>query len=367
MQIDQTKQALTWLKEKVFPLWIEKGVDSTSGAFVENISFDGMPLTNPRRALVQARQIYSFVEALKLNILDMDTVVPLLETAVGNLIRRYSLPSGAFIHSVNVDGTASNQDVDLYTQAFVLFGLAQAYDVLRADDIKHAALKLLKYLNTERNLKHGGFSEIKNSIHLFQSNPHMHLFEAAIVWAKIDTDPKWRTLAIELYKLCTDKFIDSKAGYLAEHFDETWQPLLEGGHFVFEPGHHYEWAWLMIQFEKVTTIKVVDQPRRLFNLAEKFGVTANRELAVDEVLSSGQVKKASSRFWPQCERIKAAVILDENQVADVAMTALFKNFILLDKGMWRDTLLASGEFDSQPAKASSLYHIINAISEYVAP
>jgi hypothetical protein len=30
-------------------------------------------------------------------------------------------------------------------------------------------------------------------------------------------------------------------------------------------------------------------------------------------------------------------------------------------------LLETGGFDSQPAKASSLYHIINAISEYVAP
>jgi mannose-6-phosphate isomerase len=34
-------------------------------------------------------------------------------------------------------------------------------------------------------------------------------------------------------------------------------------------------------------------------------------------------------------------------------------------GLWLDTLTENGTFAEQPVKASSLYHIINALSEYI--
>ncbi|MBC7419090.1 MAG: AGE family epimerase/isomerase [Bdellovibrio sp.] len=359
------QMSLKWLTENVFPFWIQKGIDSKNGSFVESISLDGEPQSSPRRALVQARQIYSFVEAYKLNMIDLDTVSAIVEKAVGSLIKFYENPRGAYIHSVDVSGQPANQDLDLYTQAFVLFGLAQAYDILRKEEIKHEALKVLKYLNAERKLPAGGFSEIKNNEKMYHSNPHMHLFEAALVWTKVDDDPRWHALTLELCDLCLNKFIDPVTGFLAEHFDEQWNPLRENGNFIFEPGHHFEWAWLLLQYEEVTGLKLMEQSQKLFDLAEKFGVSPDRTLAYDEVWSDGQPKKTSSRFWPQCERIKAATDLGQTAVADEAMQSLFKNFIIFEKGMWRDTKLASGEFDSQPVKASSLYHIINAISVYV--
>ena len=125
MAQQQKEMAVNWLKQNVFTLWMKKGIDSANSAFVENISFDGQPMTSPRRALVQCRQIYSFVEALRLEILDLDTVSAIVENAVGSLVKNYSSPSGAYIHSVDVQGKPQNQDLDLYTQAFVLFGLAR--------------------------------------------------------------------------------------------------------------------------------------------------------------------------------------------------------------------------------------------------
>ncbi len=353
-----------WLKEKVFPLWIKNGIVPTSGAFIESISFEGEPLFSPQRALVQSRQIYSFCEAYRMDILSLDVVSSIVENAVGNLIKNYSLPSGAYIHAVNTAGDPQNTDLDLYTQAFVLFGLAQAYDILRHEKIKHEALKILKYLNSERRSLNGGYTEIKNGQIFYQSNPHMHLFEAAIIWIKIDSDPIWRHLANELSDLCLANFIDAKTGFLAEHFDSDWKPLLENNHFIFEPGHHYEWAWLFKQFTLVTGTELNPQAHRLFLLAEKFGLSADKSLVLDEVLSDGSIKKNSSRFWPQCERVKAAAVLNQSDIAEISMNSLFKNFLLSDVGLWRDTLLEPGKYGNHPAKASSLYHIINAISEY---
>ncbi len=361
----QSTMALNWLKEKVFPLWSHQGIDPQTGVFVESLSLEGVPQPLPRRALVQARQIFSFIEGYRLNVIDLETLRPILTRATRAFLNDYAIQSGAFVHSVDLEAKKVNADVDLYTQAFALFGLAHAYEILCDDSLKSAALKTLDYLYRERSHPAGGFTEIKNGELFFQSNPHMHLFEAAIAWVKIDPDPRWKKLAHELYQLCSVNFIDTETGFLAEHFDDQWQPVREKNNFIFEPGHHYEWAWLFIQYQKITSTQTGTQARKLFDLAERFGLDAEKKLAYDEIWSDRSVKKMSSRFWPQCERIKAAAELNESAIAATAMKSLFSQFIVPSQGLWRDTLLDSGRFDSQPAKASSLYHIIYAISEFV--
>ena len=72
----------------------------------------------------------------------------------------------------------------------------------------------------------------------------------------------------------------------------------------------------------------------------------------------------SSRFWPQCERIKAAAQLGRAESARAAMNALLRYFDTSVSGLWNDTWEENGTFDQRPVKSSSLYHIIGAISEF---
>ncbi len=368
-------RAKNWLSHEAFPLWLRLGTDQKSGAFIESITFEGKPTTVPLRVMVQARQIYSFTEARNLGIADRTQIENAIAGGVDFMISRYTMQSGAFMHSVDASGKPVNQDVDLYAQAFALFGLANAYGVLGKNEIRERAQRLLKYLNSERRVKAGGYSEIKNGETLFQANPHMHLFEAALEWMKVDGGMEWRDLAREVFDLCQNKFIDPKSGALCEHFDQNWKPLLENGKFIWEPGHHYEWAWLLTRFEDAAGISAGDTPTWLFKLSEQYGVDRKSHLALDEVWSDHQPKKRSSRFWPQTERIKAAVALGLRSShelqptyadgADQGMTGLFRYFDVPTRGLWQDTLSENGEFIPQPAKASSLYHIINAIAEYI--
>lgn len=356
--------AQTWLTEHVFPIWFEKGFDHNTGCFIESFSSRAEPMYQAdRRAMVQARQIYSLVEAVNLNLFGKEKAKGIIKKNISFLKQKYSLPSGAFTHSVNSDLKISNADVDLYTQAFILFGLAKAYEILREEDLKLTAKTLLNYLKKERALKNGGYTEIKGAQTLYQSNPHMHLFEAALAWMAVDHESCWKDLAEELKELCLSSFIDAKSQALAEHYSQPWTAIREEGQFIFEPGHHYEWAWLLLQYEQLTKTPVRTYAESLFLKAEEHGV--NKNFVVDEVLSNYQVKKASSRFWPQCERIKAASVLGKTKEADQAFETLFKYFEVPTKGLWQDTLLADGSFQNQPAKASSLYHIINALSEYI--
>jgi len=364
--MDLKEKSRSWLKDKVFPLWCREGFDHTHGVFVENLSFEGRALQSSLRCLVQARQIYSFCEGLKMKVVSPEIAKPLILRASHSFVQRYQSSSGAFFHSVDSFGRPENRDHDLYSQAFALSALAYAYETSQDPSFKKSAHSVENYLRRERSHPSGGFTEMKGGQVLFQSNPHMHLFEAALVWRRLDPDPTWKRLSDEIDELCRSRFIDPETGLLAEHFDPEWRPLRTEGRFIFEPGHHFEWSWLFHQFQNRTRTSREDVSRTLFEKAERLGLSNDQELAIDEVWSDGQPCKRSSRFWPQTERVKAAVVLGRDESADTAMNALLRHFLLMDEGLWRDTRLEDGSYAAIPVKASSLYHIINAMSEYVA-
>src|SRR4051812_3641058 len=60
-----------WLAKCVLPLWLERGLDPQAGGFYEALSLDqGQPVIGPRRAMVQARQIYSWRIALDMGLIE---------------------------------------------------------------------------------------------------------------------------------------------------------------------------------------------------------------------------------------------------------------------------------------------------------
>ncbi len=374
--MDLKLKARQWLTDHALPLWLENGIHA-DGSFVENLSREAKPLPGSQRCMVQARQIYSFCEAVRMGLWTKDKIAPIVTRATESFIQRYSMPSGAFTHLVEEDGEQSPL-VDLYAQSFALFGLANAFELTGDVKFKERALQHIDYLYKERRLLGGsGFSEYVGGEVAFEANPHMHLFEASLAWMRVDADEfQWRNLADEISGLCVGRFVDRETGALCEHFDVNWKPLRQNNLFVFEPGHHYEWAWLLLQYEKLTSASAGAIPLLLFEVAEKYGVDAKTGLAVDEVWSDGRVKKGSSRFWPQTERIKASVCLAEEaeteelkqgflRVSDQAAAGLFKFLDPVKPGLWEDMLLENGKFTDLYVKASSLYHIICAWSEYI--
>lgn len=371
MSIEQTKN---WLTKYACPLWLEKGIDWERGGFYENLTLQGEPTTSPRRVMVQARQIFSTHIAMQLGIIPSDQGKKAIQHGIDFILKNYSQRNGSFYHAVDEKLNPVAKPEDLYGQSFALFGLAHAFHVLKNDSYKARAKELLNYLNRERKLPQGGFSEILSKEVQFEANPHMHLFEALLYWMEIDKDPEWKVMADEILDLCLHKFIDPEKNLLAEHFDANWKPLLVNGQYVFEPGHHYEWVWLLGRYQKMTGKDLRDIRQKLYDVSEKHGISPGKKCAYDEVASDLTPFKKTTRFWPQCERIKAALQMgiEANtnkgayaQTADEALEALFKFLEVPVKGLWYDTWQESGEFTIQPAKASSLYHIIGAMADYI--
>ena len=61
----------------------------------------------------------------------------------------------------------------------------------------------------------GGFDSGMSERTPLLSNPHMHLFEAALAWQAVSADPAWGALADEICGIALKHFIDPRTGALA--------------------------------------------------------------------------------------------------------------------------------------------------------
>jgi mannose-6-phosphate isomerase len=359
-----------WALDHAFPVWWEVGADKVQGGFFEKITLDGTPVEAPRRARVQPRQIYSYAVA---GLLGWDGPWKrALEHGLDFYLGKYRRPDGFMRTLVASDGSPLDDKVDLYDQAFGLFGLAMASSVLpgRAD-LPALAIDLREALYA--TLKHpvAGFEESNPRTLPLLSNPHMHLFEASLAWVEAGGDDQWRAMADEIAELALGKFIDPKSGGLREYYDGDWNPAPGVQGRIVEPGHQFEWGWLLLRWGKLAgRDDATAAALRMIAIGDGPGVDPARGVAIFSLLDDMSVHDDVARLWAQTERIKAGVLAalttgDDRWWTTAAEGAegLIKYFDVPVKGLWRDKLQADGTFVEEAAPASSFYHIVCAILE----
>ena len=90
----------------------------------------------------------------------------------------------------------------------------------------------------------------------------------------------------------------------------------------------------------------------------------NFEDAINAVLVDGTVHDSVARLWAQAERIRA--YLADRRGGDQVASAIraLRRFLATPKqGLWFDQLDGNNDFIVEPARATSLYHIIGAVAE----
>ena len=359
-----------WALEHAFPVWWEVGADKVQGGFFEKIALDGTPVEAPRRARVQPRQIYSYAVA---GLLGWDGPwKQALEHGLDFYLGKYRRPDGFMRTLVASDGSPLDDKVDLYDQAFGLFGLAMASSVLpERADLPALAVDLRQALYAK--LKHpvAGFEESNPRTLPLLSNPHMHLFEASLAWVEAGGDAQWRAMADEIAELALARFIDPKSGGLREYYDGDWNPAPGVQGRIVEPGHQFEWAWLLLRWGKLAgRDDALAAALRLIAIGDGPGVDPARGVAIFSLLDDMSVHDDVARLWAQTERIKAGVLAALSTgdgrwwtTAAEGADGLLKYFDVPVKGLWRDKLQADGTFVDEAAPASSFYHIVCAILE----
>ncbi|WFU47194.1 mannose-6-phosphate isomerase Pmi [Sinorhizobium terangae] len=372
----QARELADWLANAALPLWRQKGFDVAGGGFVETIDMEGEPTRADRRSRVQPRQVYCFAEAGRRGWPgDWRTVA---EGGIAYFDRVYRLPTGFYGALADAEGALIDPSFDLYNQAFALLAFSYLAQVFpeRSREMAERSNDLRQKL--EAYCKHpiAGFEEDNPSRLPLGSNPHMHLFEACLACETVEGFDRvtWANLADEIAQLAMDRFVDAETGALREFFDHDWTPFPGEKGRIVEPGHQFEWAWLLLRWgERRGNAEAIVKARRLFAIGEEYGICPKRDVAVMTLLDDFSVADPVARLWPQTEWLKAAIrfaALTEGKErerylasASRASAALGRFLETPIRGLWRDKQQADGAFVEEPAPASSFYHIVCAIYE----
>jgi mannose-6-phosphate isomerase len=392
--MDQLQQLhgrlLRWLREDALPLWERHGVDRTLGGYFETIEFASQSRTfearGPiRRGRVVARQMFVFDTGRRLG---WEATLPdPVRHGCEFLFSCLKRSDGLFHVAVDPISAVPRGAFDLYEYAFYLFSLARVHGGLSPEyPTQETATTCLALLREGWGKSNGGFDESRPPSLPLKSNPHMHLFEAALAWIEATEDAAhsppaqapWLQLAAEICDLCLKHFIDARTGALREFFDESWRPMRDDSGRIVEPGHQFEWAWLLTQWAAVRQCPTAqrqacrDAARRLVSVGEGWGVDHIRGVAFNELWDDMTPKDASAKLWPQTERVKAwCAMLSDAETQDEAKLAqdnlqrsilgMLRYLECEAAGLWHELLLPDGNFTREPCKASSFYHIVCAI------
>jgi mannose-6-phosphate isomerase len=347
-----------WLLEAMLPLWSTAGFDERASQFVEALTPAGAPLAEPRRTLVQARQMFVVCAGGRLG-----WTGPWREraSAVGEALLAHGRgEAGDWIYSFDAQGAPADARSDLYTQAFVIFGLAEAGRALERADFTAAASATCERLETGWADPAGGFFEGDFAPHPGRQNPHMHLLEAFLALHAATGDPADLARAERIADLFMTRLLGA-AGHIPEEFDAGWEPIASGG---LAPGHQFEWAWLLDRLRQAGGRDRSETVGQLVAFGERHGVNA-AGFALDEIWPDGSVKSAEARLWPQAERLKAALMRKDDKAATQAAGALNAYLDVPVPGTWRDARLAGGGWRSESSPASSGYHIVSALQTLI--
>lgn len=355
----------TWLRQAALPVWATLGQDE-NGGFEEVLALDGRRVSTSRRARVQARQLQVYAEAGRQGWEGPWRTVT--AKGVDRLNAVWLRPEGRMRTLLDADGASLDETAMIYDQAFLIFALAVIADA-KGDAALETQAAALRDILLEGADARGGLQEAGD--HPYQSNAHMHLLEAALAWEDADGDPAWSRLSDQIVNLARTHFVDAKTGCLREFFQEDWSPALGKDGALVEPGHQFEWAWLLARYGRMRgNDGALADAWRLYTAGLK-GIDPKRGVAIDAMNIDGSVRSARSRLWPQTEWLKASLILatlsDDARrgycldQAARAQRSLWR--YLTPQGLWHDKMLEDGSFIDEPAPASSFYHIMAAYSQ----
>lgn len=355
--------ATRWLFDNALPFWIERGVDDEGFAY-EELTFDGRPKdVGYRRSLVQFRQVYVFARA---------AIFGLGPKALpGKLFHRAAAaswhPDGGFVHKLDARGMPEEGPRECYDQAFGMLACAWAYAVDGDSSTLDYAYRTARFLDAHMAHPNGGYEEASIPRLPRRHNPHMHLLEAFLALHEITGDDLFIERASAIVGLFESHFMDIGGG-LREYFDADWRPATGAAGEIVEPGHHYEWVWLLHEYARLTGKPVNPLASQLFDFAAGYGFDPVGR-PVEQVDIRGRHLRPSVKLWAITERLKAHVVRAEasGQAFDPAIVVMVQDidqhFLLREPPVWFEEFAADGTPSRRRMPASTLYHITLAVAE----
>ncbi|HWF01271.1 MAG TPA: AGE family epimerase/isomerase, partial [Caulobacteraceae bacterium] len=197
----------------------------------------------------------------------------------------------------------------------------------------------------------------------FLTDPMMHLLEAALAWVEVGEAVEWTQAAAALTVLFETRLFRPQLGAVREAYDAAWTPIASDDGAELEPGHQFEWAFLLGASRALIGDRAAHPLSAVLLAAGERGVEAG--LARDGLDASFRIVQPGARLWPQCERLRAWISVggqsDAARVhATQAALSVLRYLTERPAGAWADQPLARGATPTT-ALASTLYHLTGAI------
>jgi mannose/cellobiose epimerase-like protein (N-acyl-D-glucosamine 2-epimerase family) len=300
----------SWATEAAYPLWWKTGADP-AGGFFEKLSLEGKPVEGPRRGRVLPRQIYSYSVAGELG-----WTGPWRE---GRRAWPFLLPVGLSPSRRPVPDPGRGRRRQpgrhrhLYDQAFSMFAAANVARVApeRAEAMRqlhrgardadrHAQASARRLLPDRSTQPAAGLQRA----HAFARGlPGLVGDRHRSGLARLGRRDR-RTDPVALHP--------AESGMLREFFDLDWNPAPGREGRICEPGHQFEWGWLLLRWGKLTgRADATAAALRMIEAGETHGIDVENGVAINALLDDFSVDDANARLWPQTERIKAAALAAE--------------------------------------------------------
>jgi Mannose-1-phosphate guanylyltransferase len=367
--VDHIRQ---WLFERALPLWSTAGLDRRHGGVHEALNHDGTPAEiGYKRLRVLARQIYCFAHASMLGW--NGTSEEVLRHCFDTLTTTGWHEDGGWIHLYAPDGSVRDGQRDAYDQCFVLFGLAWLWRAKKWPEARDWAERTLAFIDARlSDKKDGGFFESTEPVPYRRANPHMHYLEAMLSWYEATGERRFLDRAATSVDLFRRHFFDEETWSVTEYFDHGWKPAT-GREARIEPGHQYEWMWLLLRYAELAgDPDLREYCRKIYATSHAFGHARGTDAVCDHMAPDGSDMSRTSRLWPQTEALKAGLRaradgLPGDETLFIRMLDVIFNRYLVTPvdGGWYDQIDANGRVISTNMPTSTFYHVFCAIVEYL--
>lgn len=304
------------LQKNILPFWIERMVDEEQGGFFGRI--DGNNVLHPQAdkgVILNARILWTFAAAYQK--VEEKSYLNMAVRAYEYLLSCFmDTEHGGFYWMVDYQGKVKDTKKQIYAQAFVLYALAEFYQVTQDEKVLKLAITVFKVIEKYSfDRQHLGYLEAfdqnwnllsdlrlsdKDANEAKTMNTHLHVLEAYTNLYRIWQNAELRTQLEKLIRLFLDAII-SESGHFHLFFDERWN--LRSTHFSY--GHDIEGGWLLLRAAEVC------ENHQLIAECKQAAITlTNAALeGMDEdggLMNEGslhQVVDTDKHWWPQAEAL----------------------------------------------------------------
>ncbi|MGX4731198.1 AGE family epimerase/isomerase [Pseudomonas corrugata] len=341
--------------EVIVPMWQGPGWNAELALPYESLDAAHTPLPPQRyRAMACARQLYVFA-----SLIGEVTGAEERAAALFRSLQRHFHDGehGGWFYSIDPQGAPLDTGKDLYTHAFILFACAHYWDKVReplVESVLNAALEVIaRRFATGDGLYEASLKRDWSTLGTGPlQNPLMHLAEAFLATLSVRDDANVRQALLSLCDGMSKHFIEPKLGVIME------KPLKAVDNW-FEPGHQFEWYFLLASSPLLQDGQLRVALQRSFGYTEQEGVNPQSG-AVCAMLSPkpGTVARdVTQRIWAQAEYLRALTLRPGSQDVLLRQLQALQQHFLHAKG-WNECLDTDGLVSRRDMPSTTPYHLM---------